>query len=629
MKVDTVLSSTVYEQLAEKMGNSHCGNQDQASSLLAHKEDHVWIWNRVEQELLMASTGDDGEVQVMELTECPRFRVEGIQVSRTGLWVAVWGIDGVTVVKMPSRCGVGGKIAGGKGKVFCRTVNILDSQDEEVQSVAWHPGSTLETHLVILTRNGRIMLHDVDEDESLVNELKISAVGKVATALGEVAVDLSFGGAGESENCWPLFVLYGNCDIYCVSASLGQEWEFEGPLEVMPQREDNYSGEASSLIVCNGIVALATVGGVIYHSIVLGGETTSLHTYERVELELGVVQSSAKSSTFDCPVRLTTDGRSARYIAYHRAGLHQVQLPMVALLRDAERAGVSLDIEHSASHVEHLICTRPTSSSDPAPVMGACFAYPPTTVLCLLSNNTITALPAPLFAHTAPSLVSDGPGLTSKDNQAPQFDSQLNAILARGSSQPILRCASATTLSPAETLELLSGTTATLRKEYLARLHVAREELIKRVDALVMKKKDQGVKLDKLETDRGKVREKAEMLSERYEDVRDKGLELASRMEVVLNRIQSKVPNLSDKELAMAREVTGLDRRIQSLDGSIQQLKEKEKYQRYQVEIGSKAEYRNGKDSRFDTIKEVLQTDSRSIANLVRTVNEMKKDLGI
>ena len=31
--------------------------------------------------------------------------------------------------------------------------------------------------------------------------------------------------------------------------------------------------------------------GVLYHGIVLGGDSTSVHVYERVELELGVVAS--------------------------------------------------------------------------------------------------------------------------------------------------------------------------------------------------------------------------------------------------------------------------------------------------------------------------------------------------
>eukprot|EP00092_Neocalanus_flemingeri_P038661 GFUD01042091.1.p1 GENE.GFUD01042091.1~~GFUD01042091.1.p1 ORF type:complete len:453 (+),score=152.21 GFUD01042091.1:3-1361(+) len=452
----------------------------------------------------------------------------------------------------------------------------------------------------------------------------------MATALGEAAVDLSFGGVGEEEGQWPLFVLYGNSEVFCVSAGLGGEWSVEGPLEVRPAREDNYSGEACSLVVCGGVLALATVGGVIYHCVVLGGKDTSLHMYERVELELGAVCVSAAgdSSVFACPVRLSTDGRAGRYLATHRAGLHQVQLPMVAILREAEHSGTPPDLDQATSMVEHLVCTRPTPSSDPAPVLGACVAYPPTTVLCLLSNNHLTSLPVAPSAPSPPPLISRDTESPLKEVPSP-FDSQLLAILSRSSTQPLLKSAPATSLSPAETLELLTGATATLRREYIARLHVAKEELGRRVETLATRREGQEKQLDGLEKERGKVRDKAELLSERYEDVRDKGQELGVRVESVLNRLQAKIPHLSDKELGMAREVASLDRRVQALEGGINQQKEKAKYQRYQVEVGGRAGARDGRDRKLDTVKEVLQRDSKSIADLVKVVTDIKKDLGM
>ena len=45
--------------------------------------------------------------------------------------------------------------------------------------------------------------------------------------------------------------------------------------------------------------------------------------------------------------------------------------------------------------------------------------------------------------------------------------------------------------------------------------------------------------------------------------------------------------SVSDKELAMGREVAGLERRVEALEGGIKQLVEKEKYQRCQVEASS------------------------------------------
>ena len=164
---------------------------------------------------------------------------------------------------------------------------------------------------------------------------------------------------------------------------------------------------------------------------------------------------------------------------------------------------------------------------------------------------------------------------------------------------------------------------------------------------LAAKRRDQAGLVARLEAERGRARDKAELLSEKYEDVRDRGQELGHRVEAVLSKLQvshtvfsiemvtdatftslqAKIPQLSDKELAMAREVSGLDRRVQALEGGVKQLREKEKYQRYQIGAETSAGPGASRDTRLDNVKEVLQRDSRSIADLVRTVTELRKDL--
>lgn len=53
------------------------------------------------------------------------------------------------------------------------------------------------------------------------------------------------------------------------------------------------------------------------------------------------------------------------------------------------------------------------------------------------------------------------------------------------------------------------------------------------------------------------------------------------------------------------------------------------RYQRTQIGAGeARGQARVGmRDTRLDNIKEVLQRDSKTIADLVKNVNELKKDL--
>lgn len=58
------------------------------------------------------------------------------------------------------------------------------------------PGSALDSHLTVLTRDARLALYNVSDGLGEVRGLALGSGGKIAAALGEVAVDLAFGPAG-------------------------------------------------------------------------------------------------------------------------------------------------------------------------------------------------------------------------------------------------------------------------------------------------------------------------------------------------------------------------------------------------------------------------------------------------
>jgi len=378
--VKTLISRPVLDIVHKKLGPGDVivTKDDQSCSLIRHREDHVWIWNAKGQELLVARTGQhaDGsgaDVQVVTPVTCPDHQVTRVCVSKTGQHVCVWGTDGVTVIHMPPRAGVGGRFGGGKEELTaqCLSFDIVD----EIQSVCWHPGSASECHLVVLTRSGVLTLYNVNElddrTEVLKCQLSDSGQNKISVALGEVAVDLCFSSQIGDDSSWPLFVLLANSDVFCVDASLiVSSWNVEGPLEMKPSLENNYSdGEACSIVEVGGVLAIGTVQGVLYHGIILGGDDTSVHMYERVELEIGMV---AHDDVYSCPLILTPyDSVHSQpgYLATHPAGLHNVQLPMVSVLKQAEKTD-DPDLNAGSSIVEHLVCTRPTPSSPSSPVLG-------------------------------------------------------------------------------------------------------------------------------------------------------------------------------------------------------------------------------------------------------------------
>lgn len=658
MKERDLLNDSILSSVVRQLGpGQSLRSSDSCLQLVQARDDHVFVWNRVEQCLLAVNTSpaesEKCPVQTLRLTDCPLFDVEAVAVSRTAKWVCLYGKKGVTVVEIPRRSGSRGRIGGGDQDLSCRTISMNHGRGN-VQGALWHPGSVEETHLALLTTDNVVRVHCVREPGCPVHQtLQLEgSTGAVATSLGETAVDFAFGPPVELEEeegstlSWPLFVLWANGDVFCGSSWLGKlgEVRLEGPLEVQPPAEDNYSQEACSIAVLGDrtgppVLAIATVGGSVYHAVVLGepGGSASLHMYEKVELELALASNIDVADVFRCPVRLQVDPScSSRYLASHGAGLHQVGLPIVGRLADINGgAGPG----ESSAIVEHLVCTRPTSSSAPAPVLGVTVAYPPASLLCLLSDNSFQSLRlAPPTFSSPPSLFSETLDDTTTSplrriDKEP-FESHIHHLLARAATQPLLQSAPNTQLSRAQCLELVSRSTATLRTEYMVRLESARCEVDRRVRDLADKRSGQEAALCKLETDRNQLRLAAETLSERYEDVKDAGERLTRRVEKVLSSVQRRLPVASDAELSMARDLQQLERGLVERKGAVDQLRAKEKYQRRQLaaSVGSgrsRPAVTEMGENQLTNVKEVLQKDSKQIAELVKKINSAKKDLGI
>ena len=100
---------------------------------------------------------------------------------------AVWGAGGVTAVQLPRHSLRQEVVVAGLALV---------SGGGAVQAVVWHPGSAADSHRAVLTRDAKIVLYNVMFGLGEVRGLALGRTGRVAAALGEMAVDMAFGPAG-------------------------------------------------------------------------------------------------------------------------------------------------------------------------------------------------------------------------------------------------------------------------------------------------------------------------------------------------------------------------------------------------------------------------------------------------
>ncbi|XP_067648848.1 nucleoporin 88-like [Haliotis asinina] len=336
--------------------------------------------------------------QILQCTDSPRFDVEGLIINQSASHIIVWGLSGIKVVELPRRYGRYGEFEGGKDIVSCRTIQIAEryfasQQGVRLREAAWHPGSSSDSHIVLLTSDNVLSIYDLADPEKAMKTFDLDSGSRfdfnpsptkirLSSALGETAVSFDFGPATELKTrqrlgvstlqetlpVWPVYIVKGNGDVMVVYTSLrftrNEHLPVQGPLMMCPPADDNYGLDACTIRCLNispPVVVIATCEGKLHHCVVMATEDDdisisghsslgptpnasiyepvlepTLWVYESVELELSLTTTDINDDRpieddFSCPIRIIKDPcTSTRYHCCHGAGVHSVALPWLS-----------------------------------------------------------------------------------------------------------------------------------------------------------------------------------------------------------------------------------------------------------------------------------------------------------
>ncbi|XP_076867212.1 nucleoporin 88 [Brachyhypopomus gauderio] len=652
------------------------------------------------RQLSAADAFDAARYQTLLCINPPLFEVCEVLLSPTQHHVALVGQRGVTVLELPQRWGNKSEFEGGCLKINCRTIPMAErfftsSTSITLRQVAWYPSETEEPHLVLLTSDNTIRFYSLKEPQTPASVLPVSQLeedghihskgGSYAASLGEIAVAFDFGPLASAPRAllgprpkddlllYPLYILYENGETFLSYTSLAHTnpGKLLGPLPMYPPAEDNYGYDACAVLCLPcvpNILVIATETGMLYHCVVLEAEedeecraaerwsrgsdsVPSLYVFECVELELTLKlpageEDDLAESDFTCPIRLHRDPLCQhRYHCTHEAGVHSVGLTWFNklhkfLLSDEEDKD-SLQ-ELAAEHrciVEHILCTRPLTSSAPAPVRGFWIVSDLSlgaTMICITS--TYECLLLPLLSSIRPpsppllcSRVSMGEGSVSSPLRGladDSFEQHIRNILARSSANPLmLRAGDKDCSSPTpECLQLLSRATQVFREEYVLKLDLAREEIQKRVKLLTGQKTKQQEDLTLCREERKSLREAAERLADKYEDAKYRQEAINNRMKQVLSSLRGQLPVLSDSEKDMKKELRTINDQLRHLGNSITQVNMKKDYQKGQMDKGSAL----GRGTialnahQKKCVQGVLKEQGEHIADMMKQIKDIK-----
>ncbi|CAG9861223.1 unnamed protein product [Phyllotreta striolata] len=459
---------------------------------------------------------------------------------------------------------------------------------------------------------------------------------------------------------WPIFVLRSDMSVYCIDIDLKKRWKpvLKGPLPMVSFESETI--EACSIICLNTVPQIACIAlsnGTVWHSICLDtDETTKSEGYkkslkdlskkeflafESIELELGLATCEEDNDTkYKCPVNLKKDdSKPGRYYATHTAGVHSVAITCADTLQEfinsPEDADPTSDIFVNLSKAEYLLCTKTAASEKSNPVIGFALYYEPTSIITLLGDGSLVTLGV-MYTGGLPKLedlvLDDEPGKTSplkKMLQEP-FEQYIEKILKKTPTQPVLKLPANSTGSQEENYELLQRAAKVFREEYFKNHQKAREELEKRVHTLNMMKQNQQKELMYLTKERDELQEKASNLAEKYEDIKDKQDELLKKAENLLMLVSRKKSAPSEAEKEFVKELNDSSEKIGIFGDKIEKIKNKTKYQQIQMENWKSQEIKkisSLNETHTNTIKSNLQETTKKITDMIKQVNEFKKQL--
>ncbi|KFM66772.1 Nuclear pore complex protein Nup88, partial [Stegodyphus mimosarum] len=466
-------------------------NIKESKNLLAIFEQNVFVWHDAGSCILTADINSEiksSSYKMLTLTNPPVFDVESLLFNQTGSLLAISGKNGVMVFEVPWRYGKFGVNGENREVILGRSWNVAEyffvcSNRISVVQTAWHPGSSSNTHLTVLSSDNYIRIYDVTDPQAPQQVISLGACSKssylsseskitFSTCFGENTVSFDFGPPEtmevpqsnstrltkvyEEETIWPIFLLHGNGDVYILKAPMKKDRfnnlvaKLMGPLAMYPPTEDNYGYDACSILCLKTsptCLVIATTVGILYHCLVLENDNYSnkvhqpdvtweyeppikhdvaLYVFESIELPLSL--TGDQDDVYSHPIRLYEDITShTKYHCSHVSGLHSVAMPFLQAVQETLDSGelekFLTEQQKQASIVEHILCTKPFSQLDPVPVLGldVTVSDAAVTMICLLASWEFVCLPL------VSSYFSSTPQLLSENLASPK-DEELSVI---------------------------------------------------------------------------------------------------------------------------------------------------------------------------------------------------------
>lgn len=355
---------------------------------------------------------------------------------------------------------------------------------------------------------------------------------------------------------------------------------------MLPAKKDNYGVDSCAIIAINSstptTLVIAESTGRLHHCIITEDENGQwgIYVVETIGLELGLT-IDVKERGYVCPVFLKQDPTNeSRYFAYHNAGLHAVTIKFLTALatfigdgedadENKENAAPGTFELTESSQAEYLVCTKMSGVDKANVVLGLAFLQSPSVMVLYLNSGQVVSLDLINNSGVLDQYLAK-PQINSTGKSSYAVNTSLSDSLkpptkAASLTQPILNLDKTTKLGPIQNLGMLEQVLATFKEHYFQRLTTVRQELERRVKLLTGTKNQQITAIRNLQAECELIRDNAENLAVKYEDICEKQQEYSQRAQEVMRLANLHLPRNSGSEKEFIDKIAEINLRTKTL----------------------------------------------------------------
>lgn len=594
IEVSSLCNHAFINDLRDKI----CAESTKCMDVIAYGQDILYIWNSFDAcvhavNIKQSIRDSDLNTQlVLHPIQGISFSPEKLLLNFSSTLLALTantdGNSGIAILDLPERWSTIHKSL----KVKCTNIGerLFFGEQQTLRQAKWHPGSPSDSHLVVLTSDECLRLYDVSNGEVLWKCI-LSHKSKLSThttipskiSLGDTPIDFDVGPPPVVDDAskikWPIMVLWGNGDIYCVETAIEDDREripAQGPLRMFPSSDDNYGSDASSILVLHTlppIVAFSTCVGTIYNCIYLNNDSSSdseksLCVIECIELEVGISLGD-DDELVSCPIHLMKNPvEKSMYFSVHKAGIHSITLPLVTKLYEfLESPEVDFSPYTSESLVEYLLCTgvNKGSSLTALPLLGCAFVDLSSSLLVLLNNQDLINIKiTPHILHSMQNLETS----IDQNHEDDGFLLHIQNILKEHGPGPVMKLPDS---NPKDIYNVIYK----MKLQYKATME-AHEKVANKLEsksttlmaALLQQQKD----VLSLGEEKEKLFAEAILIAQRYQEINEKQMSLMCRMENIMRNVCLD-SRLTEKERQALTYLDDIHRKISVYEDEIRRIR--------------------------------------------------------